>query len=26
MFTAIVVTRLMVSRWLRWRRPTVLPV
>jgi preprotein translocase subunit SecD len=26
MFTAVTVTRLMVSYWLRWTRPTLVPI
>jgi preprotein translocase subunit SecD len=26
MFTAITVTRLMVSYWLRWARPVTIPI
>jgi preprotein translocase subunit SecD len=26
MFTAVTVTRLMVSYWLRWARPVALPI
>jgi len=26
MFTAVTITRLMVSTWLRWTRPTEIPL